>query len=340
MDLYYIGVILLAILFIGFIIVNILIHYNSNPQPTSGVTQSTVTCSYLGSRGDMGNQMFQIACVIAAGRRSNANVILPKRIISLPIGDLFDLSQFKLLDIAPDAVYREYDNYEKIILPGDGRVYDIRGYRQTYKYFEDYADVIRDIFTPRESILSIIRELVPTQYIAVHIRRGDYIKPMHKIPLLREFRQCQLAYYKQAVLELRNIYPDCPVLVCTDSPKLVTPILAEIDSQAILAPISANPKLGDFCTLYLANAVVISNSTYSWWAAYLRDNRPIIAPYPWWDPIGFVSNALNLDKLYLQHPKWTVLDCDTGDTVSISQEITDTTDDTLNIYRLIRGMLL
>ena len=39
-------------------------------------TKSVVTHTHLGKRGDMGNQIFQIACLIAAGARSNASVVL------------------------------------------------------------------------------------------------------------------------------------------------------------------------------------------------------------------------------------------------------------------------
>jgi hypothetical protein len=244
------------------------------------------------------------------------------------------------MNLTPEATFYEYDNYEEIQIPPDGRIYEIRGYRQAYRYFEDIASNIRQTFIPRQSILDEVRVILPNYYIAVHIRRGDYIKAMHAIPLLREFKTCTLEYYKAGIRLLREKYPDCPLLVCTDSPNWVKPILSELDSNAILAPIPENmlSKFSDFCTLYLAEAVVMSNSTYSWWASYLRNNRLIICPSPWWDPSGFVGTAMGLDGPYLHYPEWILLNADTGQSVKEPQF--DTNKDTLNLYKLLRGLII
>lgn len=309
--------------------------------------QSIVTHTYLGTRGDMGNQLFQLACIISAGKRSQAITILPTRISSLPISKLFNLKQFERKDIVPNATFYEYDNYENIMIPKDSRKYDVRGYRQSYHYFDDFSEDIRRIFTPKRKYLNSVRAIVPPVYIAVHIRKGDYIKFIHKIPLLREFRRCQLEYYKKGIQKLRETYSNCPLLVCTDSPEWVIPFLSELDPQAILAPIpeNINPKFSDFCTLYLANGVVISNSSFSWWAAYLTHDKQVICPNPWWDPSGFIGTAFNLTTPYLEYPNWWILDADTGKIVREPCAIKDINinydnDGTLNIYKLIRATLL
>ena len=348
----YIASVVLCLFVLIYIVIIATMYWYRNPIidssgsiPTSTfITESIITHTRLGLRGDMGNQMFQLACIIAAGRRSQAKVVLPTRTAFLPIAELFDLTDFEWNDVVPDAVYREYDNYEHIVIPGDGRVYDIRGYRQAYKYFEDAAEEIRRIFTPKLAILSEVRKVVPSEYIVVHIRRGDYVKPIHTIPLLREFRRCQLDYYKQGIRKLRESYPECPVLVCTDSPTWVAPLLSELDTKAVIAPVpdGIDPKFSDFCTLYLAAAVVISNSTFSWMSSYLNPGRLIICPSPWWDPDGFIAKAVNLDKNYLQYPDWWLLDTDTGAIVRepYSDDIRYDDDGTLTLYKLVRGMIL
>ena len=105
-----------------------------------------------------------------------------------------------------------------------------------------------------------------------------------------------------------------------------------------------SPKFTDFCTLYLAEGLVISNSTYSWWAAYLRNNRTIICPTPWWDPVGFIGTGMGLNGPYLHYPEWWLLDADNGNIVrapnSEEGEMEDTNSDTLNLYRMVRGILL
>ena len=343
------GFLLLIIIIVLYFLTIFLLYIRQNPtidtNPNIG-GQSIVTHTYLGLRGDMGNQIFQLACVIASGMRSNASVVFPSRISSLPIVNLFDLTGFDWKDLTPDATFYEYDNYEEINIPDDGRIYDISGYRQSYKYFTDYSVLIRQIFTPKKYIIDAVRKIVPSEYIAVHIRKGDYLKLIHKIPLLREFRRCQLQYYKEGIRKLRAQYPDCPLLICTDSPNWVTPILSELDPNAVLAPIipDISPKFTDFVVLHQAKSIVMSNSTFSWWAAYLNPNRTIICPTPWWDPDGFIGTSIALDGPYLHYPDWWLLDADTGVTIrepcSDIGEKHDSNHETLNIYRLVRGLLL
>lgn len=333
------GYIIIIIIILVYIITSI--YGCNNPDYIDEGQQSTVTYSKLGTRGDMGNQMFQLACTIAAGYRSDAKIVFPNNISNLPLTTLFNLEEFEWKDETIDATYYEYNNYETIRIPRDGRTYDIRGYRQAYKYFDDYAEQIRRIFTPKQCLLDMMKNVLPHEYIAVHIRRGDYIKSIHHIPLLREFRRCQLLYYQQAIKKLRYYYPDCPVIICTDSPDWVELMLLELDAKAMLAPSipEINNKYSDFCILYLANGIVISNSTYSWWAAYLNKGRKVVAPSPWWDPDGFIARGFNLDKHYLQYPEWTILDTNTGKPVKL--QLPDyTEDDTLSMYKLIRGMII
>ena len=357
MDMWFVsGFIVLIIIVVIYLGTMFLLYLRQNPTPNSlhqtrgpelGTPgKSIVTHTYIGSRGDMGNQIFQLASIIAAGARSNASVVFPTRLSSLPIIDLFDLTHFEWKDVVPDSTFYEYDNYEEIIVPSDGRIYDVSGYRQSYMYFDDSSDLIRDIFTPKPHISEAVRSVVPAEYIAVHIRKGDYIKLIHSFPLLREFRRCQLNYYKEGILRLRKIYPDCPLLVCTDSPKWVTPLLSELDPKAVLAPTVTNisPKYTDFVVLYHSLGVVMSNSTFSWWACYSNPGRPIFAPSPWWDPDGFIGTAMGLDGPYLHYPDWYLLDPDTGNLVrsphSKLGERPDSNPDTLHIYRLVRGLLL
>ena len=337
-------IVCLFVLLSLFIVSGLFIH---NPKLSQRQNKtSTVTCSNLGKRGDTGNQIFQLACVIASGKRSNANIILPSRTVSLPIVDLFDLTQFEWKDIKHDKSFNEYDNYEFIEIPDNGLVYNIKGYRQAYLYFEEYSEEIRKIFTPKKELLESVKKVLPEKYIAVHIRRGDYIKWMHSIPLLKEFKQCQIDYYRKGVLELKKSHPDCQVIVCTDSPDLILPILQDIDDKAIISPAvyGMQGKFSDFCIIYLADAVVMSNSTFSWWASYLKNDRPIISPSPWWDPKGFVGTAMALDGPYLYHPDWTILDSDSGELLRKPYQNFknkyDNNHETLSLYKLIRGILL
>lgn len=299
-------------------------------------TKSIVTNTNLGARGDMGNQIFQIACLLGCG---DVDIILPQRLKTLPIYELFDISMLKYENIIPDETFYERNNYEKINVPDDGKVYNIRGYRQCYKYFDSIKPTIQKLFTPKKSILDSVKRVLPEKYIAIHIRRGDYIKTIHKIPLLREFKRCELNYYQKSLNDLLTTgnYNDYSILICTDSPKLVMPLLPLIHPRAQLAPIATNisPKFNDFCVLYSANAVIMSNSTYSWMASYLSpQDRTIICPSPWWDPSGFIGTSMGLSGPYLHYPGWILRNPTTGDPEAVPLESDEST---FEIFKTIRG---
>jgi hypothetical protein len=355
MDYLTIAFIILSLIVIISLIIVLLMKWRTftiSNSSLSNPSKSIVTSTYLGRRGDMGNQLFQIACLLGAAKRSNAMVKLPSYLAMLPIAQLFDLTHL-IEDVTPDHHIYEHYNYESLIIPQDGKVYDIHGYRQAYRYFQDCEQEVRTLLKPNPLILERVRKELPDKFIAVHIRKGDYVKWMHRIPLLREYKQCQIAYYKHAIDYLKSLHPGLPVIICTDSPDYVQPYLKELGASLAPTITDISPKLSDFCTLYLAQAVVISNSTYSWMAAYLsnvnRDKHStecstaesvskVVCPSPWWDPDGFVGTGLALDGPYLHYPGWTFMDPETGELVDKQRDDCDS--DTLSIYRLIRGFLV
>lgn len=344
-NLFFIGCIILGIIVLLAILSYLIIRW-TQPASSDAGRPATITHCSMGKRGEMGNQIFQIATVVAAAIPSNAEVVLPERMKNEPVWQLFNLDHFPLENVRPDVRHLEYDNFQQLDIKADGKVHDIRGYRQNYQYFDQHSEKIRQLFVPKQEILDAVRTGLPEQYIAVHIRRGDYMKAMHHIPLLREFRRCQIDYYREAIRRIRVHYPSCPIFICTDSPKWAKTILPQIDAQAQLAPIpeGIKPMHSDFCTLYLADAVVMSNSTFSWWASYLNPQRPVVCPTPWWDPDGFVGTAIGLDGPYMHYPAWALLDADSGALVrrpySKDGNRPDRGSDTLSVYRLFRGMIL
>jgi hypothetical protein len=201
--------------------------------------------------------------------------------------------------------------------------------------------------------MELVKNKLPERYIAIHIRRGDYIKFIHNFDILKEFKRCEYLYFQKAIILLKDKYPhleNAPIIVCTDSPKLVDLNLIAMTNGLGEPSISFAPsipevpgKFSDFITLYLADAIVISNSTYSWWAAYLKD-KPTVCPSPWWDPRGFPGKALGLDGPYLHYPSWWLLNPEDGNLVrepySSIGEKEDISNNVPKFFKYLRGMFV
>jgi hypothetical protein len=102
-------------------------------------------------------------------------------------------------------------------------------------------------------------------------------------------------YYQRAVRDIDARVGEAPIVIFSDSPEL----LSEYETLAPGRTIFMNPPqdvraidilqvMGD------ASNLVIGNSTFSWWAAYLRDraDRTVIAPRPWLDDSNFDARDL------------------------------------------------
>ena len=118
----------------------------------------------------------------------------------------------------------------------------------------------------------------------LHVRLGDYLNEnSFGIPGAEYFAKA-LRYLKSNFIGTKEM----DLVIFSDSPDLLSRFLdAEILEGSV---IHDGGNLSPIETLHLmskANNFVISNSTFSWWAAYLSRNetRTVIAPKPWFSRV-------------------------------------------------------
>ena len=171
---------------------------------------------------------------------------------------------------------------------------DLFGYFQTEKYFSDVREDILKDFTFKESILSEAKEFIKTldsdEVISLHIRRGDYVnQPWHGC--------CPLSYYEEAISMLND---KLPIIIFTDDPKwaLNNPLFG--DDRFIVS--EGNGPYHDLYLMTQCSDFIISNSTFSWWGAWLADKGKVVAPEAWFGPNNSHKSTRDL---YPEH--WTII---------------------------------
>jgi hypothetical protein len=133
-------------------------------------------------------------------------------------------------------------------------------------------------------------------YGAVHIRRGDYVTNNAASRILGAQK---VGYYVQATKLLLDRGTDQIVFV-TDDPQWVEEYVLPLMPNGYDYSVASTDLRQDFRTLADAEAVVISNSTFSWWAAFLGGaDRFVVRPKHW-----FADGAADR----LSYPGWTVID--------------------------------
>jgi hypothetical protein len=220
--------------------------------PAAGVTE-VVEVRY---RGRLGNQLFEyclgriiageLGFALAAGALDGFPRTADRVDGATHAGGPEQLITDHLVDL--DDVLRDRTR-RKIVL---------EGYFQRYAYFHAHRDVIRGewMVTDRGA---------PTDArpddLVVHVRLGDYRRLRWVLPFSFYARAIESASWGR-------------VVVCTDAPD--DPFIAQF--KRYHAVVRRDAPLDDFARLRAASAIVLSRSTFSWWAAFLSDAREIYFP--------------------------------------------------------------
>jgi hypothetical protein len=124
---------------------------------------------------------------------------------------------------------------------------------------------------------SMVRNLSQSNSVAVHVRRGDYLR----IPV---FQVCDENYYRQSMDEMRARIPDARFFIFSDDPQWCRQTFDAADTVVVDSGQAAANPLHDLYLMSLAGHHIIANSSYSWWAAWLGDKpgQQVIMPERWY----------------------------------------------------------
>lgn len=268
------------------------------------------------AQGGLGNQLFQLSAALYCAKKENSDTVLEFRSLSPRPLDIFafDFSNFAeviyfkkgiLTSSFKERIARNLIRYVKqydlqsLILLFDLNIDNISNdfsfIRRISKrihllgYFQDlsYAHELKNISKNQNLLLNDpsawfinksleMNELNP---IVIHLRRGDYLEHSTTIGVL------DFAYYRNALLKM-NMHSDNNYWIFTDSHQEGRNLaqfceLSENHTQIIKPPSDSKPA-ESLLLMSKASKIVISNSTFSWWSAYLaRNDAEVIAPSNW-----------------------------------------------------------
>ena len=176
-----------------------------------------------------------------------------------------------------DNQYRpHYLEYKKGILAG---------YWQSEIYWYDIREqIVNDLqFYPlkNEKIKKLADEISKAEAVAIHIRRGDYLEG-ESAKIFGNI--CTLSYYKDAIDYIMKKGKNIIFYIFSNDTKWVKENL-KIENAVYVSDLleQDTPDWNEMYLMSLCKHNVIANSTFSWWGAYLNQNKEkiVIAPKKW-----------------------------------------------------------
>ena len=251
-----------------------------------------------------GNQLFMYACGYALAKKNKTTLILDINTLASNSMRKYELDNLnieyeKVLQLSAFSnsifskiagkiqsfvyshamhFYKEKINfgYDKEINTVKNNTY-ISGYWQSEKYFAEYREDLLKLLTPKKSrnksIIQLYNEIDHCNSVALHVRRGDYVGI-----------GCQLnmGYYDQAISMMKLKYADEKLILYVFSDDIdfckkyfsEKQCLAKTGIQVrYLQYESENYTLDDLFLMSHCKHMIMANSSYSWWAAWLNQNR-------------------------------------------------------------------
>jgi len=217
-----------------------------------------ITMSVFGNYGRLGNQLFQYASLIGIAKKHHTNLILP----SWDYAKYFDV-EFPLGSHETDIELREFQlNYidDWGVLNWEQGI-DVIGYLQSEKYWQHCCDEIKKVLTFNLDFKNRVLEKnlnINQTSIAIHVRRGDYVNHPN-------FAQIPISWFFGAI----RLFPDwqkCNIVIFSDD------IIYCKSHFGFMSNVSFSENNSDIEDLFLMsqfNRFILSNSTFSWWGAYL-----------------------------------------------------------------------
>jgi hypothetical protein len=241
--------------------------------------EKMITFLNLGKYGRLGNQMFQIASTIGIAVKNSHDFSFPVWRCHYNNINCFEYFENNLPIFnggTQQSITEKEFKYSPINL--NKRInYDLFGYFQSEKYFEHCKDLVSYFFNPKKEIYYDLENKyknILENSCSIHVRRGDYLSNTSVYSIN------EMEYYKNSISEIQtNKQKELNFLVFSDDLDWCKKNF--IGNNFVFVKTENHVK--DMILMSMCENNIITNSSFSWWAAWINKNKnkKIIAPKKW-----------------------------------------------------------
>ncbi len=273
-------------------------------------------------RGGLGNQMFQYAAGLGIAKRNNDPLLIdstylndrfPRKQFTFREYDLdiFDITpKFTTLSKLSTAMsvpglwlgldlgllkIKNSFGIQKILKEKQELVFDrnlvdargnilIWGYWQTPGYFADIEEELRKEFRFKHALegdaLNLSKDIRESNSVSLHVRRTDYLIPKNT----SLYGETNSSYYDKAIAYIDEHVKNPKFFIFSDDIAWCRENIKPPFPTTYIDRASEGPKASYHLQLMsMCKHNVITNSSFSWWGAWLNENpgKIVVAPARW-----------------------------------------------------------
>ncbi len=198
------------------------------------------------------------------------------------------------------GTYKEYDEFQidKRIKRYNYRFY--YGYWQNKDYYSAIKNTIKEelVFSGslNDSEIDLLHRIEVGDSIAIHVRRGDYLEGKYKCI----YTDLDENYYRKAISHTYALLGDLDInrvslYFFSNDIKWCREHFADLTNAVFVDNRMSSSEHADMVMMQRSRCLIMANSTFSWWAAWLSDrkDRIIIAPGRWYKDNVINSKAVS-----------------------------------------------
>ncbi|XP_064621081.1 galactoside alpha-(1,2)-fucosyltransferase 1-like [Lineus longissimus] len=256
----------------------------------------------------LGNHMFQYASLIGLAM---SNRLVPVLMDGSFLADIFELGEppriiHKDTSLPTRLTIQEdkccvYEGMEIEMPSVNGRPWrgELKGYRQSWKYFFENRETIKRHFAfksyARDAARKFLHRVLQNHgdkhsVVAVHVRRGDMLAGVN---VQFGYEVPWSYFFKIAMEEFRRLYKDVVFVVCSIDMVWSKNNIKSTQNDIVFVDGGNKPEV-DLAIMANCNHTIVSVGTFGWWAGWLAGGHVIYYKTP-------ARPGSDLEKLFNYH---------------------------------------
>jgi len=179
------------------------------------------------------------------------------------------------------------------------------GYFQSFKYFQNIEKTVRKLFEIKPYYQDLFHRTAGKWFekkktLAIHIRRSDYLNwKDEQLNIVNP--TLPLSYYRKC-LKLIDKLSDYQIIFVSDDIDFVRSEFSDYHDAAFVK----FDAIVDFQIILNSDIIILSNSTFGWWAAFLnsKKDKQVFAPKNW---LGY-NHSCEFPKGIFDNLNWNLID--------------------------------